>query len=199
MEIFETTDEELALALLTAGARLAGSEDGLIPPCINHYTPDTCRDRRLLTKEAVKPQVFELAVIRARENKIPGIVTWRIWKDAEFERAMKAWDAMVKEMYESDRDKRAPNLPAISTETVMQALYLRRLNHKPMKDHIWVVCPSLSLMKTSRAQKPLPSTNPAQRGMEGPMPAETTVASGTIWNLNTSSENREKIGAPKRP
>ena len=195
MEIFETTDEELALALITAGAKLAGSDTGVVPPCINHYTPDLCRSRRLLPQSPVSPQVFEKAVIEARERKIPGIVTWRIVKDAEFAKAIKAWDAMVEEMHKAKAEKREPNLPDISTETVMQALYMRRLNHKPMKDHIWVVCPSLSLGKASVKVKPIDGV-PDE--VSAPL-SYTAEGSAVIWNLNLSNESREKIGAPKKP
>jgi hypothetical protein len=195
MEIFETTDEELALALITAGAKLAGSDTGVVPPCINHYTPDLCRSRRLLPQSPVSPQVFEKAVIEARERKIPGIVTWRIVKDAEFNRAIKAWDAMVEEMHKAKAENREPNLPDISTETVMQALYMRRLNHKPMKDHIWVVCPSLSLGKASVKVKPIDGV-PDE--VSAPL-SYTAEGAAVFWNLNTTSENREKIGAPKKP
>jgi len=195
MEIFETTDEELALALITAGAKLAGSDTGVVPPCINHYTPDLCRSRRLLPQSPVSPQVFEKAVIEARERKIPGIVTWRIVKDAEFNRAIKAWDSMAEEMHKAKAEKREPNLPDISTETVMQALYMRRLNHKPMKDHIWVVCPSLSLGKASVKVKPIDGV-PDE--VSAPL-SYTAEGAAVFWNLNTTSENREKIGAPKKP
>jgi len=195
MNIFETTDEELALSLISAGCKLAGHDTGDVPPCINHYTPDTCRARRLLPAKPVTPQEFEKAVIEARERNIPGIVTWRIVKDEEFTRAIKAWDRMADEMYKAKLEKRAPNLPELSTEQVMQALYMRRLNHKPMKDHIWVVCPSLSLAKVSVKAKPI-------EGVPDDVAARlsfTGEGSATIWNLNTSPSNREKIGAPKRP
>jgi hypothetical protein len=185
----------LAVALCTAGCRLAGSDTGDVPPCINHYTPDLCRSRRLLPQTPVSPQVFEKAVIEARERKIPGIVTWRIVKDAEFTRAIKAWDAMAEEMHKAKVEKREPNLPDITTETVMQALYMRRLNHKPMKDHTWVVCPSLSLGKSSVKAKPI-------EGVPDEVAAQvsyTAEGSGVFWNLNTTAENREKIGAPKKP
>jgi len=195
MEIFESTDEELCLALLCAGAKLAGSDTGDVPPCINHYTPDLCRSRRLLPQSPVSPQVFEAAVIEARERKIPGIVTWRIVKDAEFNRAIKAWDAMVEEMHKAKVEKREPNLPDISTETVMQALYMRRLNHKPMKDHTWVVCPSLSLGKSSVKAKPIDGV-PDE--VAAPL-SYTAEGTAVFWNLNTTAENREKIGAPKKP
>jgi hypothetical protein len=166
-----------------------------VPPCINHYTPDLCRSRRLLPQSPVSPQVFEKAVIEARERKIPGIVTWRIVKDAEFAKAIKAWDAMVEEMHKAKAEKREPNLPDISTETVMQALYMRRLNHKPMKDHIWVVCPSLSLGKASVKVKPIDGV-PDE--VSAPL-SYTAEGTAVFWNLNTTAENREKIGAPKKP
>ena len=70
MEIFESTDEELCLALLCAGAKLAGSDTGDVPPCINHYTPDTCRSRRLLPNSPVTPQAFEKSVIEARGKPV---------------------------------------------------------------------------------------------------------------------------------
>ena len=155
MDVFESTDEELCLSLLTAGCKLAGSDDGKVPPCINHYTPDTCRSRRLLPNTPVTPQEFERAVIEAHVRKIPGIVTWRIVKDEEFNRAIKAWDAMVDEMQKAKLQNRDPSMPDISTEKVMQALYMRRLNNAPMKAHIWTVCPSLSLGKASVKLKPL--------------------------------------------
>jgi len=195
MEIFETTDEELALAIISAGGRLAGSDDGKVPPCINHYTPDTCRSRRLLPQQPVSPQTFEKAVIEARSRKIPGIVTWRIVKDEECTRAIKAWDAMVDEMHWAKAANRAPELPEISTETMMQALYVRRLNHKPMKDHIWVVCPSLSLAKVNVKTKPI-------EGVPDDVAAPISYSgegTATIWNLNTTNENRAKIGAPLKP
>lgn len=195
MNIFETTDEELALSLLTAGCKLAGNDDGKVPPCINHYTPDTCRSRRLLPNSPVTPQAFEKSVIEARDRKIPGIVTWRIVKDEEFTRAIKAWDAMADEMHKAKSEGRAPNTPDISTETVMQALYLRRLNHKPMKDHIWVVCPSLSLGKANVKTQPVPGV---PDDVAAPMSYKGD-GGAVIWNLNLTDESREKIGAPKRP
>jgi hypothetical protein len=77
----------------------------------------------------------------------------------------------------------------------MQALYMRRLNHKPMKDHIWVVCPSLSLGKASVKVKPIDGV-PDE--VSAPL-SYTAEGTAVFWNLNTTAENREKIGAPKKP
>jgi len=216
MEIFETTNRKLALALISAGCRLAGSEDGKTPPVINLYTPDVCRQRYrrgpngtlvpFLPPQGVSPQTFERAVIELRDAKKPGILTWRIWKDSEFTVAMKAWDDCVKAMTEwnwkkddAAREGKAfnepPPIPQIDTATAMRAYWVQCLNEDSMDAHIWVVCPSLTTMKVATQTVPIAGV----KDEDAARVSYSGKGTGPIWNLNLSDSDREKIGAPKRP
>lgn len=188
---FKTTDQQLALALVTAGCRFAPQPDG---PAINCYTPDDMRSKGLLPPGSVSIEEFEKAAAKAHSARKKGIVTYLIMKDEVFENAIKAWDAMVDEMQSAKDDNRAPNLPMIGEKTAMQVAYIMRLNARAIKDIPFFNTPILSTMKGDSHTVPLPNRTAGVKEVHAPSGKTVTEASGQIWSLGLSREKKKAIG-----
>ncbi len=192
-EPFTTTNKQLALALITAGCKFASFESG--GPAINHWTPATARERRIITGK-VFPEVFEQAVMRATDAKISGQVTYCIVRDSIWESAIKEWDKWVDEFEMAEKQKRSPMLPGLTAEQVIQACYFRLHNERDMEPVAFVRSPNLSLGSTKKDVTPIegaPSELSSQRSY---------TESGEnlkVWSLNLNDEDRARIGIHPKP
>lgn len=206
---FTTTDAELAVALVTAGCKLAPHEaDG---PATNVYSPSVCRSlfgrwrqnpltgeqsrSPLLSLSPVKPEEFERAVMRAEQLRIPGVVTYAFVKDAVFQRAIDAHDKMAEAFEIAQKTNSVPILAPLAQMSeeaaVMVVCYARRKNEKDMKALAWVRSPRCALGELKKELVP---------DEEGLMPPElqaqrSYVATGEgmkLWDLHLPDSERAK-------
>lgn len=182
MEPFTTQDKQLALALATAGCTFLPQADG--GPATNTYTPGFLRDRKQLPKEGVCVEDFEETVKNCVERRFPGIVDYHFVRDSIFERSIKAWDEMVKEMTNAKNEGRAPFLPDISEAVTMQVLYLRRMNEKDFAKIPWFKHPECATATFEKSEEII-SGRPAPR---------TKIKGGfKRWTLGCSDELRKEL------
>jgi hypothetical protein len=185
---FKTTDQPLAIALATAGCRLASQEeDG---PAISLYTPEFLRSRGLI-KGKVAPSEFERVASDAFDKKIPGSVTYLFVRDDVFKRAMDAWDAMVNEYEKADEENREPESLDIDEATAMRVMYTQRVNARLFKTKVpFYREPLFKIGESTSREVPISGRPVAQTVTEGSMKS---------WSRNLSNESRKALGIHPRP
>lgn len=193
---FSTSDKKLAAALATAGCAFLpisatpGVEGG---PASNVYTPGFLRDRKVIEGQ-VPITEFEDGVAQLVARRIPGHVTYHFIRDAIFDRAIAAWDALVDEMVKARNENRAPKLPQISEETVMEVLYLHRMNEREFARVPFIKRPECAIGLAMTSEEPLPNHDPDTR-KEAHLPVSRTRVKGSMkrWTLGCSQEMRDNL------
>lgn len=195
-EPFTTQDRKLALALALAGCSFTPCEE--YGPATNTYTPSVLRNKidprtrkPFLAKEGVTTEQFEEAASEAVRQRIPGIVDYHFVRNVVFERAQKAWDNMVDEMARAQQEGRAPNIPVISEEVVMQVIYLQRCGEKEFSKSAFIKPPECAIGEVQKQEIAIPdSHNPSETG---PMPKVKYTGSMKRWTLGCSQDMREAL------
>lgn len=168
-EYFSTQNRRLAFALATAGCQFAPK------PTVNLYTIEFLRSRGigvgLTPEEATKV---------AAAKKIPGIVTYFFVRSDLLMEAIDAWDKMAKEAKEAKAEGREEGLPAdVTTEHIMQTLYVFSRNSKALSELAWLSPPLVSTVAAAKV------------GADGSY--SIVNGQGKVWSTNASKEVREHL------
>lgn len=209
---FTTQDKKLAMALALAGCSFLPCEHG--GPATNTYTPQWLRNRRnpitghaFLPVDGVTPEEVEKMAEICVEKRIPGIVDYHFVQDAIFQRAIKAWDDMVKEMNRANIEAEAhfvefgkkqemtPAIPDISETIVMQVCYLQRCGQKEFEKAPFIKPAEIAIGCAVETNESLPNRGPrVSDHSEAPAPRRKIKGVGyRRWTLGCRKELRDEV------
>lgn len=181
---FRTSNEDIAIGLLTAGCRWAAPEEG--GPAQTHYTPELLRDRGHLGPAQVDMADFERKSVSLFERHIPGATSFFLHRSEDLNAFLDAWEKADGEFRQAAVDGREPVTADIDPRTIARVLHAFCRNKRDNKKAPFLRPPRFSI----------------RRGVQTrPGPGGTQVTSGSMksWYLGIPEDKRAEMGLHSTP
>lgn len=181
---FRTSNEDIAIGLLTAGCQWAKPEEG--GPAQTHYTPELLRDRKYIGDAPVDVDKFERIVADLFARKIPGATSFFIQRSHYATQFLEAWEKAHTEFRQAEIDKREPITEDVHPSTIARVIYAFCRNRKANKDAPFFRPPRLSVSRGV-------TTRTGDKGQ--------TIKTGRLksWTFAHSDAQRAELQLPPAP